>query len=114
MKKKTAVKKTTIGVSVVPAVPASEAKPEVSFHPPSGFLAVLCYLISFISPLTGVVLGAVFMPQHNPKAKEFGRNCFMIAAAAILLGIIFLAAVLMSGGYASSGLKGFIVKEGYF
>lgn len=87
---------------------------ESYFRPPYGLMAGLCYLISFISPITGVVLGAVFMPQHNPKAKEFGRNCFMLAAASFILGAILLAGFFIAGGYSSTGLQGFFVSEGYF
>lgn len=115
MNKKNAVKRKI--QNQIPATetrPAADIKPENFFHAPTGFLARLCYVISFVNPFAGVVLGAVFMPQCSQKAKTFGKNCLLIAIAAFLFAIFFLTAVIMSGGWTPSGLSGFIIKEGYF
>lgn len=43
------------------------------------------YVLSFIIPTLGVVLGALFLGRKGEKSKRFGRNCLITAASAIAI-----------------------------
>lgn len=69
---------------------AAEAPPEPKW---------LFYVISFIVPVAGIVLGALFLSKADAPNKEFGKYCliaalvnFAIGVSAILCMILFYAA----------------------
>lgn len=60
---------------------------------PSGFARALFYIISFIFPLLGFVIGPIFSEEDDERAKSFGRVCFWLAIASLVL--LFLSGCLL-------------------
>ena len=69
----------------------------------------LFYVISFIVPLAGIIIGAIYLAKPDPACKKFGKNCIIAAAAAIvaccLCYVLYFVGVFsligLSGGFAS-------------
>jgi hypothetical protein len=49
---------------------------------------VLWYILSFIIPLLGIILGIIYMQKPEPEVKAFGKNCLIAAIVAIILCIL--------------------------
>jgi len=41
----------------------------------------LFYIISFLIPLAGIIIGAIYMGKSDPECKQFGKNCLIAAIA---------------------------------
>jgi len=41
----------------------------------------LWYILSFIIPLLGIILGAIYLSKPEPENKKFGKNCLLAAVA---------------------------------
>jgi hypothetical protein len=41
----------------------------------------LFYIISFLIPLAGIIIGAIYMGKPDPECKRFGKNCLIAAIA---------------------------------
>jgi hypothetical protein len=41
----------------------------------------LFYIISFLVPLAGIIIGAIYMGKPDPECKRFGKNCLIAAIA---------------------------------
>ncbi|MDQ1372588.1 MAG: Zinc ribbon protein [Candidatus Thermoplasmatota archaeon] len=59
----------------------------------SGGVRVLLYLVSFLVPVVGIILGIVFMVRADPEYKRMGKICLILGVVAIVVEI-GLAAVL--------------------
>ncbi|MGD8717994.1 MAG: hypothetical protein PVH29_04135 [Candidatus Zixiibacteriota bacterium] len=69
----------------------------------------LFYVISFIVPLAGIIIGAIYLGKPDPDCKKFGRNAIIAAASAVVacclcyvlyfLGVFSLVGI--SGGFSS-------------
>lgn len=70
----------------------------------SGGVRVLLYLVSFLVPVVGIILGIVFMVRPDPEYKRVGKICLILGVVAIVAEI-GLSAVLyvMVLGFPSSG-----------
>lgn len=44
----------------------------------------LFYILSFIVPLAGIIIGAIYMGKADAACKKFGKNCLIAAAAAVV------------------------------
>jgi len=44
----------------------------------------LFYVLSFIVPLAGIIIGVIYMTKADPASKKFGKNCIIAAVAAIV------------------------------
>lgn len=93
------------------AVLAQPVKP--SLIPPSGMLKVLCYMVSLI-PLAGFIFGAIFYPQADSQAKNFGKKCFLIMFIGIGLMLAFFVLAALTGAALGSAASGFSFGEGYY
>jgi hypothetical protein len=60
------------------APPAAEVPPEPAW---------LFYVISFMVPVAGIVLGALYLSKAEAANKEFGKYC--LAAAVVNFGLGF-------------------------
>jgi len=88
---------------------------KIYFYPPEGFLRILCYILSFLSPLLGFILGTIYFSQNNKENKTFGKNCFIIMA--IGLGVIFafiIFSILFNLALFGINNLSFNIKEGYY
>ena len=63
--------------------------------PVEGGVRTLCYLISLLFPLGGIIIGMIYYGKPEPWHKEFGKTCLKIAVLVIIIplllgmGIIF-------------------------
>jgi hypothetical protein len=44
----------------------------------------LFYILSFIIPLAGIILGVIYMTKPDAENKRFGKNCLIAAIAAVV------------------------------
>lgn len=44
----------------------------------------LFYILSFIIPLAGIILGAIYLSKQDPECKKFGKTCLICAVAFIV------------------------------
>ncbi len=57
--------------------------------------AWLFYALSFVLPVAGAVIAAIFMSKADEESRRFGKNCLIAVLA--LYGTIILCACLMFG-----------------
>lgn len=63
------------------------------------WMLVTFYVMSFLYPLFGIVLGAVFMTSSlHPQAKKVGRICLILGIINLVLVIIFFIGFVLVGG----------------
>lgn len=72
-------------------VTAAGALPPAAERPPEP--AVLFYILSFLIPLVGLIVGAIYLSKSIPAQKEFGKLCLILALAR--MGIAFIVAVVV-------------------
>ena len=67
-------------------------QPPPQYPPPQygprygGCLKLVLYLISFLVPFVGIVIGIIFMSRGDPESKSVGRVCMIISIAVIVIG----------------------------
>jgi hypothetical protein len=69
----------------------------------------LFYVISFIIPLAGIIIGVIYLTKQDEECKKFGRNCIIAAVAAVvvccLCYVLYFVGVFsiigLSGGFSS-------------
>jgi hypothetical protein len=66
----------------------------------------LFYVLSFIEPVAGIVVGVIFMGKSGPANGEFGKACLYVALARFLL--TFLLIVLAVFAYVMIALAFFV------
>nr|WP_263324933.1 hypothetical protein [Neobacillus sp. Marseille-Q6967] len=49
---------------------------------------VLLYILSFIIPVVGIILGIVWMNDSDPGKKLIGKNCLIVGIVSIVLSCI--------------------------
>ena len=55
---------------------------------------VLFYILSFLVPLAGIIIGVIYLGKPDEDSKALGKVCLIIALAAIVLsGICYVAGV---------------------
>ncbi len=59
---------------------------------------VLWYILSFIIPLLGIILGILYMTKPEPEVKAFGKNCLIAAIVAIVLWCLCWIIMAVVGG----------------
>ncbi len=45
----------------------------------------LFYIISFIIPLAGIIIGIIYLTKQDEECKKFGKNCIIAAVAAVVV-----------------------------
>ena len=58
---------------------------------------VLWYILSFIIPLLGIILGIIYMQKPEPEVKAFGKNCLIAAIIAIVVCILCYVIMFVAG-----------------
>ncbi|MGD8718353.1 MAG: hypothetical protein PVH29_05965 [Candidatus Zixiibacteriota bacterium] len=48
---------------------------------------ILFYVISFLVPIAGIVIGAIYLSKPDPDNKEFGKYCLIAALVNFAIGI---------------------------
>ena len=55
--------------------------------PMEGGIKTLLYIVSFIFPIAGVILGVIYIGKPEPWHKEFGKTCLQLALLSFVIGI---------------------------
>jgi len=76
------------------APPAPAAAAEVPPEP-----TALFYVLSFVIPLAGIILGAIYLSKPDAANKKFGKMCLTLALTCI--GVIIVAYCCFFGAYLS-------------
>ena len=53
----------------------------------------LLYILSFLIPLAGFIVGAIYLSKEEEHYKHIGKNCLIISILNIVFGFIMLAAL---------------------
>ena len=56
-----------------------------------GTTVILLYILSFLIPLAGFVVGAIYVSKEEEHYKHVGKNCLIFSTLNIVLGFIMLA-----------------------
>ncbi len=62
---------------------------------------VLWYIISFIIPILGIILGIVYLRKPEPEVKSFGKTCLILGIIPLALWCICFIIMMVTGGIAS-------------
>ncbi|WP_286229601.1 hypothetical protein [Neobacillus mesonae] len=54
----------------------------------SGGLKFLLYLVSFLIPIVGIILGIIWMNDQELDKKAVGKNCLIVAIVSIVLSCV--------------------------
>ncbi|MBO0958987.1 hypothetical protein J1P26_04515 [Neobacillus sp. MM2021_6] len=54
----------------------------------SGGQKALFYILSILIPIVGIILGIIWMNDHDLEKKVVGKNCLIIAIAVTVLSCI--------------------------
>ena len=63
-------------------------------------MKTLLYIISFLMPIVGVIIGVIYNSKPEPWHKEFGKTCLQLSVISIIVGC--LCYFLMMGAMVSS------------
>jgi hypothetical protein len=54
----------------------------------------LFYVLSFIEPVAGIIVGIIFMMKRDVACKDFGKFCLYTAIARIILSFVLIVGVI--------------------
>jgi len=49
---------------------------------------ILSYILSFLIPIAGIIIGIIYYGKPEPWHKEFGKKCLQLAMIAIIVGFV--------------------------
>ena len=55
---------------------------------------ILLYILSFVIPLAGFIVGAIYATKEDEHYKFVGKNCLLFSLMNIVLGLVIVATVL--------------------
>ncbi len=88
---------------------------EPALKAPEGIIKWICYLVSFLSPLAGFVLGIIFLSQKDTVSRAFGRHCMIVVCISLALIFMFvMITVIMSAMGLGADYAGPNIGEGYY
>lgn len=68
-----------------PQSPPPPTPPSGGSSVPDGGLKVLLYIVSFLVPLAGIIIGIIFYTKDTSEEKKFGKTCIILAVVAIVV-----------------------------
>ena len=74
----------------------------------SSGMKILLYIVSFLIPLAGIIIGVIYMGKEDEESKALGKTCLIIGIVAIVL------ACCCGGGIGFSGSLIPLLQEGNF
>lgn len=77
----------------VPPPPGAQPPPAA----PEGGLRIALYILSFVIPLVGIIVGIIYFTKDDPDAKAFGKLCLILAGVAIVVCVVAWCAMLILG-----------------
>ncbi len=51
----------------------------------SSGMKILLYIVSFLVPLAGIIIGVIYMGKEDEESKALGKTCLIIAIVAFVL-----------------------------
>ena len=54
----------------------------------SGGMKIFLYILSFLIPLAGFIIGAIYYTKPEPEFKHAGKMCIILGLLAILLWVV--------------------------
>jgi hypothetical protein len=51
----------------------------------SSGMKILLYVVSFLVPLAGIIIGVIYMGKEDEESKALGKTCLIIAIVAFVL-----------------------------
>lgn len=57
--------------------------------------AWLFYVLSFIEPVAGIVVGVIFMMKRGAACKDFGKICLYTAVARLILSVALIVGIVV-------------------
>jgi hypothetical protein len=54
----------------------------------SGGMKIFLYILSFLIPLAGFIIGAIYYTKPEPEYKHVGKMCIILGLLAILLSAV--------------------------
>lgn len=57
----------------------------------------LWYVLSFIVPLVGIILGIIYMQKPEPEVKKFGKTCLIVAIISVVACIVCYVIMMVAG-----------------
>ena len=62
---------------------------QMIMDPPLGDgTSFLFYLVSFLIPIAGFIIGAIYSSNTNPENQKVGKNCLYVSIGTILIGCL--------------------------
>ncbi|UCE26328.1 MAG: hypothetical protein JSW52_08180 [Candidatus Coatesbacteria bacterium] len=77
----------------------------MEYRPPEP--AWLFYVLSFIEPVAGIVIGAIFLGKQTEVCRDFGKVCLFTVVARFAITVVFIMAVVII--YLAVGLTLFAI-----
>jgi len=62
-------------------------------RPPDG--AALFYVLSFLIPVAGIILGAIYLSKPGAALKGFGKTCLTLAVASYAMACVLAAVIIV-------------------
>jgi len=57
-------------------------------------ISLFTYIISFLIPLIGFIIGAIFLTQDDYEKNDAGKVCIVLGVISILLNIIVISIII--------------------
>jgi len=99
----------TDGAGVPPPYGTPQPPPygggQIMVDPPlSDGISLLFYVVSFLIPIAGFIIGAIYSSNNNPDNQKVGKNCLYVSIGTILIGCLCYCIMVfgfmgMGGGY---------------
>jgi len=51
-------------------------------------MKILFYILSFLIPLIGIIIGVIYYSKSDPESKHVGKMCIILAVVAVLLVVV--------------------------
>lgn len=71
---------------------------------PEGGMKILLYILSFLIPLAGIIIGIIFFTKDTQPEKQFGKMCIILAVVSIV--VMCLCICIFYGGIFGLSLFG--------
>ncbi len=75
-----------------PKPPPPPAPPAGGSNVPEGGMKILLYIVSFLIPIAGIIIGIIFYTKDTAEEKQFGKMCIILAVVAIVLFCLCICA----------------------
>lgn len=72
--------------------PPPPTTPVGGSNAPEGGLKILLYIVSFLVPLAGIIVGIIFYTKNTAEEKQFGKMCIILAVVAVVVWCLCVCA----------------------